>query len=71
MKRIYYQLIDCSDPNYEAGEIVGVCAASDLRQAKRRLGIHPQNEALYAVVPASRLADNVYDPCSLRSVQIH
>jgi hypothetical protein len=62
----YYQIAECTDPAYEAGEIVARCEATSAKQARRIFGINERNEHLYMVLPWSRLAANLYDPKILR-----
>ena len=62
----YYQITECTDPAYEAGEIVARGEAASAKQARRKFGIDERNEHLYMVQPESRLADNLYDPNILR-----
>lgn len=62
----YYKIIECTDPCYEAGEIVARCEASSRRQALRAFGIHDGNSHLYWCVAESRLPANLHDPLLLR-----
>jgi len=62
----YYKTIDCTDPSYEAGEIVARCTAKDLQRAKQILGVNERNEDRYCVYHAEKLPANVYDPRLLR-----
>lgn len=62
----YYKIMDCTDPNYEAGEIIARCDANNAKQARKRLGVHESNMHLYECVAESRLRNNLYDPRNLR-----